>query len=436
MRWNRMNSEKVSITGLSPIFIGSGDAYSQLDYIKDEHTVFILDRDSLWQDVPVEMIEDFTNQINTHFHNNIWKGDLRQFFGDYGLDWKNYIKKKLKLDSPIGKNEINQFIKTADTPYIPGSSIKGSLKTAVYYYCLLNNERLRDQLIDSLNRTRKKKDVYSTLESYLRRHDQPNPKNDLFRGLMISDARLSHESESLSVKKSVIYHLYDLKFHSPVYHEVLEKDFQALCSIKIDDKLINSTFINEIRTTFDLNKENLIDAANEFTKRIIDFEIECFEYCDDSNLEGVLTFYKGLKNVSENLSSNECLLRLGQGSSFIGTTMFLIYWDDPQILLDFTRLIRVRFSEPDRKNPNSAIARTERGLIIPHRNSPSFPMLNEEWLCKVKSKKRNSRFVDLKYHVDADFRYTDIIYPETRKFVVVQEKNSAPFGWIKLKWDE
>ena len=75
----RGNSYKLYIQGLTPLYIGSGNKYSHLDYISAEGKVHILDFDKILSHIPEEAIDDLTNDINENFKNNRWQGDVEEF---------------------------------------------------------------------------------------------------------------------------------------------------------------------------------------------------------------------------------------------------------------------------------------------------------------------------------------------------------------------
>ncbi|KKM63511.1 hypothetical protein LCGC14_1510730 [marine sediment metagenome] len=60
-------SYKLSIQGLSPLYIGSGDTYSQLDYISTEGKIHILDFNKILSSIPEEVIDDLKQTtLNKH----------------------------------------------------------------------------------------------------------------------------------------------------------------------------------------------------------------------------------------------------------------------------------------------------------------------------------------------------------------------------------
>lgn len=423
------NSSQLIINGITPLFIGSGKVYSQLDYIHHEDNIYIVDFDKLLKQIPTEVIDDLTSDINKNFKNNIWLGDIKDFLSKYHINWKQIVEKEYELMGAIGKNEINQFIKTGDQIYIPGSSVKGAIRTAMLF-------RILEMYPD-----KKKKIVGSIIERFndqqINKLIQDDGSNDLLRALIVSDSKISADS-LIKIAPSTVYHLRNKESTIPIFYEVLDKIFSSIGTIKINSRLVSSNAL--ISENFNLTKENIINAINSFSKEIIDYELKEFNARNDSNLDHIIEFYKRLKAQLENLKDNECILRLGQGSGIIGITVFLNFRDNKQIIRKYKGLEIFHFNIPDKYNRRLGIAREGKYTIFPDRNSPHRPNLNEYWLCSIISTKGRNRYVNLIERIEKSFKLdleeeTGFLFPLTRKFVVSNHKLLSPFGWVKLRWE-
>ncbi len=426
---SQQNSCKLSIEGLSPLFIGSGNTYSQLDYISAEGKIHILDFDKILSQVPEELIDDLTNDINKNFWNNKWQGNVEEFLEKYKLNWRDFIEKSYDLRGDIGDNEINQFIKTGDLIYIPGSSIKGAMRTAILFDILNKHPRERERFIRRILSDFNHREIIQLIQS--------DGKTDLLRALMVTDQALKNHTSSIKVDESTVYHLRNKQPTIPIFNEVLDKGFQSEGRIKINRKLVDSGTL--ISNYFDLHAENLIKAMNSFSKTIINHELRTFIKQQDTNLKEIITFYENLQAQINSLNDKECILRLGQGSSALGLTLFLNFSDKKEVVRKFKGLEIIRFDLPDRRNPQNTVAKQGRLLVLVDRNSQYRPQINETWLCSVKSTRRNSKYVSLLEKITPSFdieRLGDLLYPLTRKFVIsADNKLFFPFGWIKITWE-
>lgn len=430
-------SSEIVITGLSPIFIGSGEKYSQLDYINKNNRIYILDFDKILEQIPAESINDLTKEILVNFKNNIWKGDIDKFLNKYNIDWNKFIEKEYDLIGKMGKNEINQFIKTGDRIYIPGSSIKGAIRTAVLFDILKRNPDIKNRILPYVLTDFRDQEIVKLIQS--------DGRTALLRALMISDSFLENKNNYIKVIQTNVYHLRDKEFTIPIFYEVLDKGFESKNSIKINYKLLDSNTL--ITQYFNLTKNEILRAINVFSREIIDYELKVFENQNDPNLSEVINFYKDLKSQLDSLKKNECILRLGQGSSAIGISLFLNFQDNIQVVRKYKGLEIFTFNIPDRDNRSLGIARQGGFTILTDRESPQRPRLNETWLCSVVStiKRTRIKYVSLiekissKKDIDQDSQRS-FLYPLTRKFLVSQlddgtKKNIYPFGWVKLKWE-
>lgn len=424
------NSYRLILDGISPLFIGSGELYSQLDYIHHEDTIFIIDFDKLLEQIPTEVIDDLTNEISENFKNNIWEGNIREFLGRYNINWREIIEKKYELIGTIGKNEINQFIKTGDQIYIPGSSLKGAIRTAILFKILEDNPNKKENLVEGI--------VEQFNDRQISKLIQKDGSTDLLRALIISDSKIS-ENSPIKIASSTVYHLRNKEPTIPIYYEILDEGFGSIGTIKINDKLVDSNAL--ISNNFHLTSENIINAINSFSKEIITYELEELSARADSNLKNIIDFYKELKAQLENLNDNECIFRLGQGSSILGITLFLNFKDNKQIARKYKGLEMIRFNIPDRYNKRLGIARIGRYTILPDRNSPHRPNLNEYWLCSTVSTRGNNKYVNLIEKVEKSLSFDleqekRLLFPLTRKFIVSNDKLISPFGWIKMRWEQ
>ena len=127
---------KVNIKVKSPVHIGSGDKYGASEYIKGK------------------------GKFNKKIVDTIKRIDVSQYFLSLNDDDKDKFVKNLSVKSfnlkSIDSNlnnfkkytainkcnelkynkEIFESIKTLNQLYIPGSSIKGAIKTAIFYHSL------------------------------------------------------------------------------------------------------------------------------------------------------------------------------------------------------------------------------------------------------------------------------------------------------------
>lgn len=315
----------IEIGSISPIHIGCSDVYSQLDYVSKNNRVFILNFDKILEKVAEGSIDDLTNDILKNFDNNRWKGKVKDFFKKYGIDWKEFVDREYDLIGEIGKNEIHKFISSGEGAYIPGSSLKGAIKTAVFFSILKNNDEIRRNMIYNLKQNWRDKEIRKLISN--------NPFSDLFRAFQISDTQIIGD---IKIAESKVYHFERKRFDTRIVYEVID-GFKTESKVKIDKKLLETRQLK--KNNFHLTKENIVKACNDFSKDIIKYEIKKLSNVDDTKIVKIKEFYKNLEKEIENLQQNQCFLRIGQGSSSIATTMFLALKDNYEIKQKFIKRI-------------------------------------------------------------------------------------------------
>lgn len=130
---------KMKITALGPIHVGDGKTFNKTGYLYDQKKNRVLVLDSMKVYSYLEQINKL-EQLQDHLLGMGKEPDLFSFLQKESISeeiwegWKSYdysitVKGKNRL------NEIHSFVKDAKgRPYVPGSSIKGMIRTALLAY--------------------------------------------------------------------------------------------------------------------------------------------------------------------------------------------------------------------------------------------------------------------------------------------------------------
>jgi CRISPR-associated protein Csm5 len=309
----------------------------------------------------------------------------RFFKGNFKL---NQLKKRPEGKSysiNIGKtSEINEFIKNGNgNPYIPGSSLKGALRTVILkkkFDDLSTNEK--SDLLKKVNNP--KQWASEPVEKKLL---GPNSNENLMRIVEIFDA----EFNELNLDKVLIISLTDKNYQSYGWKKLWSKhntnDFKnalqiivetlpigskGYFSLHLNNFLINDdtakNMLNFKETSF--NKiQNLITVINKYSQQKLENERTFFENLKRPEpLTLVIKEIDNLLNKIKNLSENEFIFRISWGGGWKGMTG------------DF---------------------------------------LDENWLSKFKEKYR--------------LGLQNFPFPKTRRIVFDNDKPKYLTGWIKIK---
>lgn len=442
---------------ISPLHIGSGEILGPFDlYVQPAFNpsrdrdnlkcATIIDHQKLFDHPSIEahsLTEGFSKE--RHIYNII--GDKVKEVGKYELE-KSFTRRELEELAKEGSRTVfsdivgwtrkgemkgvHENIKTINKqPYIPGSSIKGSIRSAILSQKLRENKTLRNQvwnevkneLVSLKDQLRKDwNDRNGLLKKKERRIGEiiekkvfgSDPKTDLFKALQITD------TQPISIQRMKIFEIVtenidpqgSLKPESySNFIEGITPQTSTQCQFYIDDFLLDSSN----KRLFDGQAEgerlfDLVDICKANSHKLIKEEIEFYKNHDFN--PGIRFYEKELSSINE--SEHQFLIPLGWGT---GQNLKSII-----DLLDKEK-IRYLFSFKDRKETRLGkivCKKHPRWEVGPDRFTPLF------YFCK-KCKDEGS---DGKLNQD-DVKF--LPYSKTRRFIFENGEPKYPLGWIKVK---
>jgi len=306
---------------LTPIHIGSGDEIEPYEYvIKDGKLYKINLADFLYQLSPSEQ-EEFDNLLSSNIV------QLRQFirdkvalnkFSEFNIDVSKNVESiyETKFQNLHNQLIIAPFTRELSFPFIPGSSIKGAIRTAVIFELIQGN-------VDETMR----KDVFEAelLKSQRGFFDEKKQQfvttgldgsKDPFRAVKITDVRLPVystyiervETFSKKTKKPLDIQL----FKEVTYSLFSNKPITLSLELRIDDQLISRSRKIKLKS---IDKDFIIKACNNLAQQIIIHELEYFK--DHPTVQ----IYSQIQK--ECVNKDAFLLRIGWGSGFDSMTVNL-----------------------------------------------------------------------------------------------------------------
>jgi CRISPR-associated protein Csm5 len=399
---------KYTLETISPVHIGTGDIISPIEYVIDDK-FYRVDMDELFKD----KVFDNDKFIESAKGGQLYLGD---FAPDLGKKHVRYLvdifpSTKNSLQKSIGgrSSEVREFIKTGDALYIPGSSIKGAIRTAILWWVLKNDpskfEKAESCLEDLISSPRRvdKKYADEEIEKLVFGSD---PTHDLLKVLQVSD------TNPISIKSLKIEEVQTLttrpRGHGwkgfTTFIESLKPRTSLEFNMCLDKFLLKNEISREIH--FDDKRELLQQVpkiCNDFAKNFIEDEIAFFnEY--DGELRDISAFYSDLKRVVEGLD-NSFLLHLSWGSGWQGMTI------GKNLSSEILDKIRRKFDLGKRVHTLCG----ER--VKPDRRNRGY------WFCQRCRRGRLSE------------EDTEMVepFPKTRKIVFEDGKPKYPLGWVKIK---
>lgn len=324
---------RIKLTTLTPVCIGDGKTINPVtDYIYDRNRnqIHYLNKEKIAERLAGddEMMDRYMSGIISNMNNNRTEFDL-----------KNFLEKVLKLSlqdyalySVEGKNtkELNTIIKNPDrNPYIPGSTLKGAIKTAFLY----------DWLLDKNNEWCKK---------YLQ-----NMNNEKIEEALKEELEAEFDSYQLGVHDSSMF------------------DFEKKCKIIENKRLSIKTLKTEIPQSWECISENktcetqiwdvrkgdktyswedICRVVNRYTQHQNIREIELLEdisengnikYKDERIKDSLIKFYEEMDAEIED-NPNCIFMRIGSGKGYFynSVAQALYLADSSSDKGDFLKLLK------------------------------------------------------------------------------------------------
>jgi len=341
---------------ISPLHIGNGNELTPVDIYPGDGVVYVLDTKKLTAELlerSVELEEILQLLKNPPGDAYIWKEYLEEF----GLNPGEYSLYTLKVYGETGKTsmQIKEFIKQNGVPYIPGSSVKGAVRTAVIYKVLRDcgdsttpmrlvskfNKKLAesigwsDDLVDfyvnyliGQERTdpRRADDLLEAIvfgmESDRRSGVRYEPKRDPMRALLVRD------SNPIGKKHLAVYRVDVVPKGIPVWVEGLEPGTLAELEVKFDSTLLqlNRNHFNGLLWEClkglgnppEVFEDFVWTAVEEFYRDVRKEELEELNRYPPDFRRTVRGFYTRLGG------QNGYVLRLGWGSGWLSMTVGIL----------------------------------------------------------------------------------------------------------------
>jgi CRISPR-associated protein Csm5 len=318
----------------------------------------------------IENREEITSLLTEAFGEN-WQNeklDGQAIFPETGISRK-WTEEKISDLRPMIRNGFGQL-------YIPGSSIKGAIRTAIAYYLLKHEERyqvplsipfsnrvseieakLRERM-GELRRNSKFADDHIFMNEFFSNYSlsyqekairckSETPNTDFMRAVSVTDTQPLLEEKTLNKKgQTVVYNFpvatevivssyFDggkAKYKSPIYTEMV-RTVKTEFTISIDFEMLSWFQHNQGMQIPFKNINELLKICQEFTQEQWDYEHDYWEEikdnqnAKDNNRQPINLNYAKIREFYEPEKS-PFSLRVGWGTGMIGTTVNLCFDDE------------------------------------------------------------------------------------------------------------
>ncbi|NLZ53009.1 MAG: type III-A CRISPR-associated RAMP protein Csm5, partial [Thermoanaerobacteraceae bacterium] len=300
---------KVKLKTLSPVNIGNGEIISQFcDYVYDSGVVYYLNHDLIVNELSKrpgseKLIDEFVAVVRTQAGGSIQNRlRLKGFFENMGLDFKNFASKKIPVEGEI-KEQIQLHIKTGSKPYVPGSSLKGAIRTAIISYFFTENSE----------RNIKNSKEYIGQDIFGRYNE------DILKFLQVSDTTPFGE-EDLGIAKFFRYNLETDKMGIPVIKEIIPT--KRASTFTIGSKAKEGKIDTRFKFLEEGKEKSLFEIMNAYSRKNVENELKELKRSNNSELQDAKEFYAMLLDaVSTADSTKEAYLRIGSGKTYYDNTI-------------------------------------------------------------------------------------------------------------------
>lgn len=296
---------KLSLETLTPIHIGSGESIEPYEYVITDKLYkinlgkFISSLDIKDREVFLKLSSSDMVQTRRFIKERANLSNITEFSIDVDSEVHDIYENR--MNDPNNQLSIQTFVKTLDKPFIPGSSVKGAIRTALLF-------SMADKPITDTR----------DIEKYVFKFT--NPQNDPFRVLKISDS-LPIDLRDMLIYNVKIYSKKD-KFAASGYNILIEgtnsdftdKAVRIFHDINIDHEL-------DKRNDTDINIDKIISSCNEFYQNVIQSELNFY---NSSKTSYAYDRYEMLEKILSNIKKEKSfILRFGWGSAYDSVTINL-----------------------------------------------------------------------------------------------------------------
>lgn len=320
---------QATLQTLSPIHIGGqGTLGLNIDIISDASRTYRLDTDKI-------LSELFTDSM---FARMPLPGEI--FMTVPETERAQYYLYSLqgKMRAQTTNSQLREFIKTPDyKPYIPGSSLKGALRTALAWSGW--NQVFGDKKPLTEEVRTDAKHPGQVLESKMfapnDRAGGSRPNYDLMRGLLVGDLHLQ-ETQGANWRVLNVQVAKMREFASPIEVEAIDRDTFFAGRITIDDQLLSDhpfpnlegLGLQDRRAWLD----NLLPSVNLHSRHLLERLITHFRRSGRQDASELVRFFEGLDREIGTFSTEDpsCILPIGWGGGWDSKTFGSHLQRDPE----------------------------------------------------------------------------------------------------------
>ena len=378
--------QRYQLQTLTPVHIGSGETLNQIDGCYANGRWYHIDLDRILAHPSTDLNALTSEMSQRQFR---WQRYLSQ----HNFDPSECSDYSLSCPQSPENVEIREAIKAIDNrPYIPGSSLKGALRTALLGEMLSVNdevyEKSRDHietLIDRGPRGNPRREQPARFIEQLAFGKDPN--HDLLRALQVSDTQ-PIDSDALEIglawtvtlnQNNQLVQKIDRGQEYKHFVEQFQAQQQLTFTLKIDDLLFRDR--EKARLGYSDSQAELLRDIAEVCRSDADALLQQeLAFYDDYDFSEIANIYEKLIGINNTLDEGAFLLQIGWGTGYHANTVTSIIADadaespeDEDLWMDLRERFRLGQSRSQRDHYDARAFPKTRRILYRGRN-PICPL--------------------------------------------------------------
>uniref|UniRef100_A0A7C5V539 CRISPR system Cms protein Csm5 n=1 Tax=Caldicellulosiruptor owensensis TaxID=55205 RepID=A0A7C5V539_9FIRM len=341
MTENSFESRVYELEVLTPTIIGGQDKLQSFEFVKDGYYLYFINFDRLLEENLFK--ESFVDELTRGLSGNLKDFNIRDVMTKYNIDFRRSSKYKLKLEG-VQKlsREIVPFVKSAGRFYIPGSSLKGAIRSSLTKALKKNLIKLYE---DALNQKGKVDPQHLSSDADQKVFSSPNESP--FKYLQISDSSFVNPDDAAvfeikvmnicdgqvkwfaGVKEGKTNNVNDPKQSSSILAEGIKPGVKAFGSMKVEKDFVDG---NEVVTGLKEKIGMNVSAADpvEFLAEVMravakDYIQRELNFYRKYNQAQIVSEYHKLLNILNSLELNQFLIQIGFSTGYLSKTVGIFF---------------------------------------------------------------------------------------------------------------
>ena len=338
--------QKYKLETITPVHIGSGETLNHIDGYYANGRWYRIDLDKVLAHPSID-INALTSEMSQREFR--WS----DYFSRHAMDPADLSTYSLLCAQNPETVDIREAIKSvSNRPYIPGSSIKGALRTALLSDLINNpeNEKLYNDSSKHLNREidrgapsrRRPENPAQHIEKLAFGKD---PNHDLLRALQVSDTE-PLESDALAIETAWTVtlnqndELVQKIAGSTEYKncaEVIQGGQSLTFTLKIDDLLFRERERKQLKLS-ELQEKTLREIADvcKFESNVL-MQNEQY-YFEEYNFTEIANRYDKFIALNDSLTDGAFMLQIGWGTGYLSNTITVSFTQEEDAPVDVMKL--------------------------------------------------------------------------------------------------